>query len=132
MPVTTVEDTPKSFEPQANLPITVTVIEAPMHGELAGGGAEWMYTPEANYSGDDAVTLLATANGDVIELAIPITVTAVNNAPLAVADSFATNADIAVAIDLGALARERLRRRRWGPDPDHRLQCRERRSGAVR
>ena len=103
MPVTTAEDTPKSFEINANLPINVQVTAAPTHGELAGGGAQWMYTPEANYNGPDAVTLLATANGDVLELAIPITVTAVNDAPLAVPDSFATNAEIAVAIDAALL-----------------------------
>lgn len=102
MPVSTVEDTPTSFEVQTNVPVSVLVTTAPEHGELTGEGTTWTYRPEDNYAGPDAVTLLATANGDTIELAIPITITPVNDAPIAAPDAFATNADIPVVID-GAL-----------------------------
>ncbi len=99
----TAEDTAKSFEIEANIPATFQLTTAPMHGTVTGAGTDWTYTPEANYTGSDALVITANAGQTTLELAIPITVTPVNDAPVANPDSFATNADIALAIDVKSL-----------------------------
>ncbi len=103
MPVSTPEDTPATFAIEANLPASFQLTTAPTHGTVTGAGTAWTYTPEANYFGADTLTITATEGATVIELPVAIAVTAVNDAPVAEPDSFATNADNALPIDVASL-----------------------------
>src|SRR5262249_23529047 len=69
---------------------------APAPGSLTAAGGGLAYTPDADYSGSDGFSYpvgdgLATASA-----AVAITVTPVNDAPVAVADSFSTAEDLAL------------------------------------
>jgi VCBS repeat-containing protein len=59
------------------------------------------YTPTANYNGPDTLTYKANDGSlDSAAIAVSITVTAVNDAPVAAADSFITNEDTALTVAL--------------------------------
>ena len=82
--------------------ITITVSQ-PANGTLTNTGTSFTYTPAANYNGTDSFTV--TVSDGVAESTgtINITITPVNDAPMAVADSFATNEDVAHEAELSAL-----------------------------
>src|SRR5688572_19347513 len=83
---TTPEDTPIVVQVPAtsNRQISIQVTQQPQHGAIADmGNGVFQYTPEANYHGPDQVTVSFTA-GDKTETATGmITVTPVNDAPVA-------------------------------------------------
>jgi VCBS repeat-containing protein len=64
-------------------------VAGPSHGTLVlNGDGSFTYTPEANYFGDDSFTYRASDGGEASNVAtVTITVTPVNDAPVAVADS---------------------------------------------
>ena len=123
--VTTMEDTPVAVvvpltatNPSA---VTLTVVTPPSHGTLTGRGPTWTYTPAANYNGPDSAVVKAedthgsstaavaltvtpvngTANGGVDTSppqSFTITVTPVNDAPVANPDSFATGFGTSITI----------------------------------
>ncbi len=84
--------------------LTFTKTGGPVHGSVvvdAGTGA-WTYTPASNYNGPDSFTFTAS-DGAVVSLTpatVAITVTAVNDAPVASAQAVATAEDSAKAITL--------------------------------
>jgi hypothetical protein len=88
----TAEDTPLNVE----VPFTATdkskavlqVTTAPMHGAVTGTGPRWTYTPAENYFGPDTFVVEATEKGKSVTARVTIDVTAVNDAPIAKADSF--------------------------------------------
>jgi uncharacterized delta-60 repeat protein len=97
---TTPEDTPRSgnltaTDPDGN-PLTYSVVAPPAHGTLsvtAATGA-FTYTPALNYNGPDSFTFKAndgTADSNVAT--VTVTVTAVNDAPVASGWQFGTNED---------------------------------------
>src|SRR5215207_6256762 len=96
--VTTDEDTAKQVTPSASdvegEDLGYTMVSAPQHGTLSGTGANLTYTPEADYNGPDSFTFKAN---DGIAYSDPATVTiavdAVNDAPVANADTKSTNED---------------------------------------
>ncbi len=62
---------------------------APTNGVLSGTGSAITYTPNANYVGDDQFTYTVSDGVDTSEVAtIYITVTPVNDAPVAVAEAY--------------------------------------------
>jgi hypothetical protein len=67
-----------------NDPLTTLVLTTPTHGSLSGTGANRLYTPDANYNGADSFTF-AVSDGTTTSAAatIDITVTAINDAPVA-------------------------------------------------
>jgi cysteine-rich repeat protein len=71
---------------------------APAHGTIDIDGLSLTYTPEANYNGPDEVTVTISDGTDSDTAAVTITVAAVNDAPAAVADSFATDEDAVLVI----------------------------------
>jgi gliding motility-associated-like protein len=87
-----VEDTPSPItltasDPNAN-PLTFTVTGAPTHGTLSGSGANITYTPNLNYNGSDSFTFKANDGSVDSNIAtISITVTAVNDPPVAIGQS---------------------------------------------
>jgi hypothetical protein len=84
-------------------PLTYSVLTQPAHGTLGGTAPNVTYTPAANYSGPDSFTF--KANDGLLDSApatVSITVTAVNDAPVANAQSVSTAEDTAKAITLTA------------------------------
>jgi hypothetical protein len=76
----------------------------PAHGTLASGpGNTVVYQPTANYNGPDAFTFsVDDGNGGTSSATVTITVTPVNDAPVADAQSLLTNEDTPLAITLTA------------------------------
>ncbi|MEI7831644.1 MAG: Ig-like domain-containing protein, partial [bacterium] len=103
--VTTAEDTAKAItlagsDVDGNN-LTYIVVTQPAHGTLAGTAPNLTYTPALNYNGPDSFTF--KVNDGVVDSAtatVSITVTAVNDAPVATAQSVTTAEDTAKAITL--------------------------------
>ncbi len=81
--------------------LTYAVVTLPAHGSLSGTAPNLTYTPDPNYSGADGFTFTAS-DGLLTSAAatVSITVNAVNDAPVADAQSVTTNEDTAVGITL--------------------------------
>ena len=98
--VSTAEDTPLSGSVSAtdidSPTLTYSVVTGPAHGSLslnASTGA-YTYTPDLNYNGSDSFTFKANDGSVDSNIAtINITVTAVNDAPVAYAGTGVTNED---------------------------------------
>jgi Ca2+-binding RTX toxin-like protein len=97
--VTTAEDTPVSIalegtDPDGD-PVTATVTTLPAHGTFAGG----TYTPDANYHGPDSIEFsVSDGNGGTDTGTITITVTPVEDPPVATDASVTTAEDTPVSI----------------------------------
>src|SRR5207249_631404 len=105
--VTTAEDTAKTIVLTATDAdgdaLTFSLVAGPLHGALSGVAPTVTYTPAANYNGPDSFTF--KANDGTVDSAIAtvaVTVTPVNDAPVATAQSVTTNQDTAKAISLTA------------------------------
>ena len=81
-------------------PLTAALVSGPAHGTLAlNANGGFVYTPVANYNGVDTFSYRAndgTANGNVAT--VNLNVTPVNDAPVAVADSYTTAQDTALSV----------------------------------
>ena len=81
--------------------LTYSVLSAPTHGTLSGTAPNLTYTPAANYNGSDSFTFKVNdGQADSAAAAVSITVTAVNHAPVANAQSVTTNEDTVKTITL--------------------------------
>jgi VCBS repeat-containing protein len=105
--ISTAEDTAKSItlvatDAESNT-LTYAVVSGPIHGTLSGSTPNVTYTPATNYYGSDSFTF-STFDGIVTgnTATVSITVTAVNDAPVAQAQSVSTTEDTAKAITLAA------------------------------
>jgi VCBS repeat-containing protein len=80
--------------------LTAAKVTNPAHGTVTlNANGSFVYTPTANYNGPDSFTYKAndgTADSNVAT--VTITVTAVNDAPVAVADSYTTAEDVALVV----------------------------------
>jgi hypothetical protein len=90
-------------DPEGNS-FTVTVVTPPAHGTLqpdALNSGRFGYTPNPNFNGSDSVTLTAVDSGSASSTrTLAITVRAVNDPPVAVADSMRTMAGQSVRLDV--------------------------------
>ncbi|MBI4199716.1 MAG: tandem-95 repeat protein, partial [Chloroflexi bacterium] len=106
--VSTPEDTPKSITLTASdiegNPLTFSIVVPPSNGALgAVVGNQVTYTPSANFNGNDFFTFKANdGTSDSNTATVSITVTAVNDAPVAQAQAVTTPEDTAATITLGA------------------------------
>jgi large repetitive protein len=100
---TTNEDTPVSIpvlgndtDPDGD-PLTVTAATA-LNGTVSiGAGGVLLYTPNANFNGEDTITyVISDGNGGTSTAVVRVTVTPVNDAPVAVDDVATTNEDTPV------------------------------------
>src|SRR5207253_8129484 len=82
---------------------TYSVVAGPTHGALSGTAPNLTYTPAANYNGADSFTFKANdGTVDSSAATVSITITAVNDAPVANDQAVTTNEDTAKAIVLTA------------------------------
>ncbi len=74
-------------------PLTATVVTQPSHGTLVlATNGSFTYTPAANYSGTDSFTYKVNdGSTDSAPATVTITISATNDAPLAVADAYSVN-----------------------------------------
>src|SRR5207253_1589620 len=90
-------------------PLTVAGVGAPSHGTAVLNADQTItYTPGANYNGADTFTyLVSDGHGGTATGTVSVTVTAVNDAPVAAADSYSTTEDTPVTVDApGVLAND--------------------------
>ena len=79
-----------------------SVVSAPLNGVLSGTAPNLIYTPSANYNGTDSFTFVVndgTVNSGLAT--VSITVTPVNDAPIALSKSVVTAEDSPLPITLG-------------------------------
>src|SRR5947199_158400 len=89
--------------------LTAVVVTGPSHGALTlNANGSFTYTPVANFNGPDSFTYKANDGQADSNLAtVALTINPVNDAPLAVNDSFATDEDTALTITAaGVLAND--------------------------
>ncbi len=103
--VTTNEDTAKAItltgSDTESSPLTFTVVTQPTKGALSGTAPNLTYTPELNLNGSDSFTFKVNdGTDDSATATVSITITAVNDLPVANAQSVTTNEDTAKAITL--------------------------------
>jgi alpha-tubulin suppressor-like RCC1 family protein len=82
-------------------PLSDAIISQPMNGTLEASGANWTYRPSLNYHGPDSFTY--QVNDGFVSSAtatVSLTVTAVNDTPVAAAQSVTTAEDTALPITL--------------------------------
>jgi MYXO-CTERM domain-containing protein len=103
--VTTNEDAPKAItltatDPESD-PLTYTIVISPSHGALSGTLPNVLYTPTANYHGPDSFTFHVNDPYWVSSAAtVSITVTSVNDAPVADGQLASTEEDVPVSLTL--------------------------------
>ncbi len=107
--VTTDEDTPVSIDVLANDSdidgdeLTVTAVTQGANGSVAIDvqTGQVTYTPDAEFNGSDSFTYtVSDGNGGTDTETVTVTVNAVNDAPVAVADTITTDEDTPVSIDV--------------------------------
>ena len=105
--VTSTEDTAKAIALTGSDPdgdtLTFVVVDAPTKGTLMGTAPNLAYTPGTNYQGADSFTFRVNdGTTNSAKATISITVTPVNDSPIAVAQSVTTTEDTAKSITLSA------------------------------
>ncbi|WP_254510007.1 tandem-95 repeat protein [Anatilimnocola floriformis] len=86
-------------------PLTVTLGTGPTNGTLElNSNGTFVYTPNANFSGEDSFTYIAS-DGELAgeETTVTINVTPVNDAPVSVADSYEIGEDGVLTVDEGGV-----------------------------
>ena len=79
--------------------LTYLVLTAPSHGTLSGTGANLTYSPDLNYHGTDSFTYRVNDGQlDSNAATVSLTVTAVNDAPIAQDDTASTTDQTAITI----------------------------------
>ncbi|WP_445168019.1 Ig-like domain-containing protein [Mycolicibacterium sp. Dal123E01] len=111
--VTTAEGTPVSVSAGTLLgndsdvdgdTLTVTGISQPAHGSAVLNGAGVTYTPAADFNGVDSLTYtVSDGHGGTATGTVSVTVTPVNDAPVAGSNSVTTTEDTAVSVSAGTL-----------------------------
>ncbi|MBD2041903.1 cadherin-like domain-containing protein [Microcoleus sp. FACHB-672] len=91
-----------------NTPLTAALVTNPNNGTVTfNTNGTFTYTPNGNFAGTDSFTYQASDGNSTSNIAtITITVNPVNDAPIAVDDSYSTNKNIplTIAADTGILA----------------------------
>lgn len=105
--VTTAEDTARAITLDGATPggaLTYTIVTAPAHGSLSGSGASQTYTPVPDYYGADSFTYKVNdGSKDSNTATVSITVTDVNDAPVAVDDAITATTGVALTLPASAL-----------------------------
>jgi VCBS repeat-containing protein len=104
---TTAEDTPVPITLTASDvdgdALTYSTVAVPANGSLSGSAPNMTYTPNNNFNGTDSFTFKANdGTVDSNEATVSITIDAVNDTPVADAQSVTTDENTPVAITLTA------------------------------
>ena len=105
--VTTAEDTPAGItltatDPDAE-PLTFSIVAMPAHGTLSITGTSVIYSPAPNYHGPDGFTFVANdGRANSAPATVSITVTPVNDAPVAQARNLTLDEDTLALLTLQA------------------------------
>jgi len=84
-----------------NDPLTYSVVTGPSHGTLSGTAPNLTYTPAANFNGADSFTFVANDGiSNSAPATVSLTITPVNDAPVASPQTVTTEQDKALAITL--------------------------------
>jgi len=100
--VTTAENTPRSItleavSPNANASFTYTIVSPPAHGTLNGTDANRSYTPDQTFNGADSFTFQVSEGNVTSNVStVNITVTEVNDSPVANSDEKSSPEDVAL------------------------------------
>src|SRR5439155_1491474 len=80
--------------------LSYSIVAGPAHGTLSSvTGTNISYTPALNYNGSDTFTFKANdSNLDSNTATVTLTITAVNDAPIAVNDAYSTNEDTTLTV----------------------------------
>ena len=103
---TTPEDTPITSEVVATDPdgddLTYTLNTPPANGTVVvNPDGTYTYTPDEDFTGDDSfIVTVDDGNGGTVDIPVNITVTPVNDIPVAVNDSATLNEDASINIDV--------------------------------
>ena len=104
---TTAEDVSKLIDVRTNDtdvdgdPLTISTVGSPSHGTTAIESGQVRYTPAANYSGPDSFGYtIGDGAGGTASATVSVTVTAVNDPPVAVADTATTAEDVARLVNV--------------------------------
>jgi VCBS repeat-containing protein len=83
-----------------NPTLTAVLVTAPSHGTLAlKADGSFTYTPAANFNGADAFTYQASDGAKTSDVTtVSLTITAVNDAPVAAGDSYSTDEDTPLTV----------------------------------
>lgn len=79
--------------------LTYTILDQPIHGDVVLVGNIATYTPDPDFNGEDSFTY--KANDGLVDsdmAVVTITVTPVNDAPVAVADAYTTDEDTVLTV----------------------------------
>ncbi|MBK9121838.1 MAG: tandem-95 repeat protein [Chloroflexi bacterium] len=92
-------------------PLTAVLVANVTNGTLLfAADGSFTYTPNANFNGTDTFTYLANdgTSDSATPAAVTITVNPINDAPVAVDDSYSTNEDVALVVNIatGVLAND--------------------------
>jgi cysteine-rich repeat protein len=105
---TTAEDTPLTIDVVVSDPdrdLVMVALSAPSHGTLTGSDRTYVYTPAPDFSGTDSVVATASDGALTATATLTITVTPVNDGPVAGADAFATAEDTPLTTAMATLLR---------------------------
>ncbi len=90
-----------AVSPALDPTFTYTIVTGPGNGTLSGSGPAFTYTPGENFNGSDSFTFRVNdGNRDSNTSTVNITVTEVNDAPLANSQAVSTNSNTPVGITL--------------------------------
>ncbi|MCX6093367.1 MAG: Ig-like domain-containing protein, partial [Candidatus Bipolaricaulota bacterium] len=105
--VSTLEDMPATISVLANDAdpdgdsLTIESTSTPHHGVVIRAGTSIVYTPAANYSGEDTFTYtVKDGNGGTDTATVTVTVIAVNDLPIAQDDTATTSAGTALTVEV--------------------------------
>jgi hypothetical protein len=99
--ITTPEDTEVGFSVRDSTNANYTVLSGPVNGTLSGTAPDFVYTPDENFFGIDSFTYTVTDDsGTVFQTTLLITVTGVNDLPVANSLKAATLAGTSVELSL--------------------------------
>lgn len=106
--LTTAEDTPASVtlsgSDEEGATLTYQIVATPLHGRLSGTAPALTYTPDTDYSGSDSFVYRVNDGAQFSAAAtVSITVTAVNDIPVATPQSVSLYVDVPKAITLKAV-----------------------------
>lgn len=98
--------TPRATDEDGD-PLSYRLVTPPQHGELQSNGQVWLYQPEADYNGQDSFEFTASDGEFESQVAtVTLTISAVNDAPIAIVDNLSFSQNEANQYNLNVLSND--------------------------